>query len=234
MPNYVPDSNQIKAIMKLVERSPEGADYFCQRLETSFKNAGVLDKPVFNSMLDRVSSFRDQVRFNSELGADPWAAQNISATVYKDFHVHLAALAGIEVKHQLSGDLGVEVAVGNDGKILRAFIDGDQPISDTNLQEALDKLFNAWLAENNIKTKGSVLYEATIDGKIRQKEGGGDMVADAKKVEALLRDANKGLQSYFEERGIPTKEVIQRDYSKVAEASAPAQEKSAPNRSAPN
>lgn len=235
MPNYVPDSNQIKTIMKLVERSPEGADYFCQRLETTFKNAVVLDKPVFQSMLDRVKSFRDQVVYNSELGADAWAAENISATLYQNYLQHSAELAVNEVSHQLTGDLGVEVAVGKGGEILRGYTDGGKPIVDPDLRDSLDKAFNAWLATNEIKTKDGILYKATIDGVIRQKEGGGEMVADAKKVQELIMDARDGLQNYFvEKQHIPTKDVVLLDYDTVVNSRATEPEKPTPTSSSTN
>lgn len=70
---------------------------------------------------------------------------------------------------------------------------------DAKILDSLDKIFNAWLAEHGIMTKGGKLYDQK-NGTIIT-ENGQMKLADKQRVRDLMQDPNNGLAQKFKQQG---------------------------------
>jgi hypothetical protein len=77
--------------------------------------------------------------------------------------------------------------------------------------DALDKLFNAWLALNGIISKGGALYKADPKGQILLNPQGQSMKADPQQFKTLINDPTHGFQAFVAKKGIHIK-TVQRDF----------------------
>lgn len=68
--------------------------------------------------------------------------------------------------------------------------------------DAMDKLFNAWLAEKNLLSKDSVIYEVTKKGEIRQDANGNPIKANAERVRAMINDPKNGFYKTLQAKGV--------------------------------
>ncbi len=64
--------------------------------------------------------------------------------------------------------------------------------------DALDKLFNAWLAENYMISKGGVIYEGTKDGRIKQDEKGEKVRANPETLRNKISNKDAGFAHYVQ------------------------------------
>lgn len=82
---------------------------------------------------------------------------------------------------------------------------------DPKTVEALDKLFNAWLALNGIISKGGALYQADPKGQILLNRQGQQIKADPQQFKTLINDPINGFQAFVAKKGIHIK-TVQRDF----------------------
>lgn len=82
-------------------------------------------------------------------------------------------------------------------------------IEDEQTINALDKIFNAWLASHGMLTKGGTLYFADSLGEIALDTQGTPRSANSEQFKLLLLDPEKGLRAYAARQGIRLKPDLQ-------------------------
>lgn len=87
------------------------------------------------------------------------------------------------------------------------------PKPDAKTQEALDKLFNAWLALNDILSSGGYLYKADKTGKILHGADGKPVTVNAHQFNLLMSDPINGFPAFAAQKGLRVK-TVQRDFPK--------------------
>lgn len=75
--------------------------------------------------------------------------------------------------------------------------------------DALDKLFNAWLALNGVISKGGALYKADNTGQILQTPHGQPIKVDPIQFKTLINDPVHGFQAFVAKKGIKITTVQQ-------------------------
>lgn len=84
-------------------------------------------------------------------------------------------------------------------------------IDDEQTINALDKIFNGWLASQGMLSKGGALYFADSLGEMALDAQGKPRSANSEQFKLLLLDPEKGLQAYAAKQGIRLKPDLQ-DY----------------------
>ena len=77
--------------------------------------------------------------------------------------------------------------------------------------DALDKLFNAWLALNGIVSKGGALYKADTKGAILLNPQKQPIKVDPQLFKTLMDDPTQGFEAFVAKKGIHIK-TVQRDF----------------------
>lgn len=67
---------------------------------------------------------------------------------------------------------------------------------------ALDKLFNSWLAFNNMLSHEGFLYQADETGKKLNDAQGNPLKVNPEEFKALMADPKKGFKSYAAQKGL--------------------------------
>jgi hypothetical protein len=82
---------------------------------------------------------------------------------------------------------------------------------DSKTVDALDKLFNAWLALNGIISQGGALYKADAKGTILLNSQQQRIKVDPQQFKILMNDSTHGFQAFVAKKGIHVK-TIQREF----------------------
>lgn len=147
------------------------------------------EKPV-QQMIDILSNHLDNVKRASVTG-DVWAGKPL-ANSFDKYHEDLAAKAA-KIVGEKSTNMTLDFALSNKSELLRGYTSNGN-LLDKKTESAMDKLFNAWLAENNMISKGGVIYEGTKDtaakDHIKQDNEGNPVRADAKLLREKINDGS--------------------------------------------
>ena len=110
-------------------------------------------------------------------------------------------------------------AVSDNGEFIRGYSDQDgNPLND-DAQEAINMVFNAWLAENHLISNPPVICEGTPDGKIKEDKKGNPIVVQGEKLRTLLDDPKTGFSAFVQKRNPATNiEVRLFDYDEAIAA----------------
>lgn len=84
---------------------------------------------------------------------------------------------------------------------------------DEQTTEALDKIFNAWLAANKIISHNGKLYQSDDQGQILYDAKNNPITVIPEQFKLLIVDPIKGIDAYATQQGIHIHPVI-RDYPK--------------------
>lgn len=79
--------------------------------------------------------------------------------------------------------------------------------------DVVDKLFNAWLALNNIFSHDGHLYQADNKGQIVYDAQGRPIIVDVHQFKLLIADPQKGFHAYAAVKGIRIN-TVQRTFPK--------------------
>ena len=67
---------------------------------------------------------------------------------------------------------------------------------DDKAAAAMDKIFNAWLAQNNMISKGGIIYEAGNDGQIKKDAQGNLVNMDPEIIKKKIMSPENGFESF--------------------------------------
>lgn len=199
MPNprkHVPLSNEILAAMKVSEGSVEAAHYFVERLTAILTETKMLDKS--GDLLERAKIFAQYVDLKLNSNAQPWSGQMGKPSDFENMQDRIGDDAVKTVKASYDS-VKLDIAINDKAQLLRGYSSEGKQISDPVIVDALDKIFNSWLAKNNVVTRDSVLYEADITGKIIH-DVNGDVKANPEQIKKLMNDIDKGLTKFSKDK----------------------------------
>ena len=78
-------------------------------------------------------------------------------------------------------------------------------VTDDQTTDALDKIFNAWLASHHILSQDGRLYKSDSKGQVMRDAQGVLLSINPAEFKLLMFDAEKGLQAYAAQQGIRLK-----------------------------
>lgn len=194
---HVPLSAEISAAMEVAKTSDEASKYVVQRVTAILTATKMLKKS--GDLIKKLEDFAQYVDFKSRVSPQIWSGHVGKSTDFKNMQEHIAEDAVKAVKAHTQGDIKLDMAISVAGEILRGYSAGGQQIKDPVILEMLDKLFNAWLAENNIVSKASALYEANAKGEITH-DANGEVKVNSEHIKQLMNDPEKGLVKYAQEK----------------------------------
>jgi len=200
MGNILPLKEALLNAMKTAETSIAAAEY----LETQFKQ--ILNK---NKMLDssqdivgKVEEFVQFVKFKLISSTQPWAGEQSKSSDFSNMQQNIAADAVEKLEGVINGmikDLKLDVAINDLSQLVRGYTSEGKAL-DAKLIDSMDKLFNAWLAENNIVNKGSTLFDANDKGDIRVDEKKQQVKTGAQRIRDLI--SGKGFEAFLYKKGV--------------------------------
>ncbi|KTC66816.1 substrate of the Dot/Icm secretion system [Legionella birminghamensis] len=230
---YLPYSAAIKQACQVVAYSPEGARYLEQQTINKMTRLGKLEEA--QQVLKVLADFRRSV----EMQQDRPSPQSNEGPVRSDFQnfQHNFAQSAIEtIKKLASGPIKLDFALNQETKIIRGFSSNGNvlPAGDP-LLAALDLTFNAWLAERNMISKGSRIYECDSNGDIKKDAAGNRVNVDAVKLSKMISDPEHGFQKTLSSKGVNVTVEQHRYPEQRAEAkqAASAQAQREPDQEAP-
>lgn len=199
MPKVIPlpDKDALLACFKF----PEAADYFLEQFEKILKEAGSDVYKKSEPILNKVRDFAKNTHYQRDARGFPWEGDEQMRTDFQNLQHHLAEAAVRTITAILKGALKMDVAVSKVSQFLRGYSEDGVALSGPSV-DSLDKLFNAWLAENNYLSKGSVIYQANEHGEVVKDKAGNPLRADAEAIVQLTRDEKKGFGKFLNDRGL--------------------------------
>lgn len=187
----LPDKETMLKCMQ-VATTEQGAKYFQAGFTDRVAMAKMTDK--LRPVLQELAKFVEYIGFRRNSTGKPWSGDTAIPTAFQNFQQRLAeSVASIVSNKQIVFEFAVspksELMVGysSEGKAL-----------DKNTQDAIVKLFNAWLAEGNMVVKKGIIYEADDQGKIVQ---GMDGQLKRAPAEALQSRIHEALEDYMLQKG---------------------------------
>ncbi|WP_131782197.1 hypothetical protein [Legionella gresilensis] len=195
---HAPNKDAILKAFEVVCLSPDAAKYLTERLSETFSKVKI---EASAEVLDRVKQFEKNVSIRYGKLSDPWRGRPEDIKTDFENAQHNMGLALLEdVSPSLAdGQLNMDFAISDDSQLLRAFSLNEQPL-DTTAATAIDTLFNSWLAENEMVSRDSVIYESDRNGDIKIDENGQLTKANAQRVRELIADRDNGFAHYLNEK----------------------------------
>ena len=186
----IPDADAINASLALSKYSLELANYCRDRLINILASHKLLSSS--ETLLDKINKFCDQRRRTEEEPKGHWKG----AYPKTDFQCDQRALATGAADHLIQTNfhenLVLVFAIKDETtSILRAYLKDGQLISpndttQSRILDALDKLFNAWLAEKGYLTKNGEIYLVQSNGDVIKDSAGKPKKANAQQIKELL------------------------------------------------
>jgi hypothetical protein len=215
MPIHIPATQQIVKAMEVAQASKEGADYLVGRMRKILTDAKVIDKS--SELMARVEEFATHVSYKLSKSTQPWFGQSAWETDYKNMQDNLAKdMATRLLEAGVEGDLHLDFAISNKAEIVMGYSSEGKPLKSNEEQY---KLFNAWLATQNVVSKGSILYKADTKGNILSDQG--NVAEHAAQIRQLITDEQKGLSKFMQEKGLPPISTQQHNYPSPSNAEQP-------------
>ena len=187
--------------MSVAETSVEAAEYLATQFKEVLTKAKMLDK--YADILQKVEDFAQYTKFKLLSNSQPWAGQTFSSTDFNNMQANIAIDAAKNLENMHIGtenNVVFDFAINNQSEFLRGYSTEGKALNNKSV-ESMDKLFSAWLAENNLISKDSSLYKSDKNGKIVSEEGQ-NIKANAEEVKALISDPEKGFEKYLSSKGI--------------------------------
>ncbi|ASQ47248.1 hypothetical protein [Legionella clemsonensis] len=187
---------------------PEVGNYLLHHFEERLVAANKFEegKPAY----DNIRDFVDLLEMQSKNRGDPWAGIPGPLNDFQNLQQNRAEKAAEKAGPNIENTLFVEFALSDKGQMVRAFATLKQDLEtgklkkkalDPETRQELDKMVQAVLAEANLISKGSVIYEGDENGQIRRDAKGEPVLADVEKAKQVLNNASKQLEKYFKQSG---------------------------------
>ncbi|STX27727.1 Dot/Icm secretion system substrate [Legionella beliardensis] len=177
--------------------TPAAVDYLKQQLTKVFSKVKI---EAMDKVLEKIAEYQTNVHMERGNRPDPWTGNTDTRTDFQNAQLNHGISALEKISPQLDeGNLKMDFAISDLAQLLRAFSLDNQPLS-PEVASVIDKLFNAWLAEQDMVSKGSAIYEADASGKIKTDKQGNPIKADAEKIRQLIHDRDKGFDQFLNDK----------------------------------
>ena len=150
----LPSSVTLKKLIAVCT-TPEAATDLYNRYTKLLDDAKMSGDPAMSGVMSTVRSYVDYVNL-ATAGGDPWSGK-MPSNAFQNFQQGLADIAAEVVSEK---QVVFDYAVSDESELLRGYSSGDDPLEDDAVN-AMDILFNAWLAQNQMFSKGGIIYEGT-------------------------------------------------------------------------
>ncbi|WP_419419988.1 hypothetical protein ACNVED_01375 [Legionella sp. D16C41] len=193
-----PNKDAILKALEVASLTPEAAAYLYKRLSDTLSKVNI---EASDEVIKRVGKFVKDVNYRFDNRADSWGG-NLKAirTDFQNAQYNHGISSLKDVSSTLTdGNIKMDFAINDEAQLLRAFSIDGQPL-DAQTATALDNLFNAWLAENEMVSKDSVIYESEADGHTKVDKNGKAIKADAERVRQLIADRDQGFGQYLTDK----------------------------------
>jgi hypothetical protein len=197
---YATDDNQLmfdaEAIRKVVEITStlDGVEYFQQQLHSMLEKRNQLQ--AYSTLLKEVSLMVDSARYQDQHRGTPWSGDTyrpyLPQSDFASFQQFLASMSAQSIQQQ---QITLDCALSDASEYKRAF-SSDGELLDGESLDAMDTLYNAWLAEQQLISKGGVIYQGTEEGDIREDKQGNPIKANAERLRAMMMDDKRGFSAY--------------------------------------
>ncbi|KTD21007.1 Dot/Icm secretion system substrate [Legionella lansingensis] len=181
---------------KEVATRPESANYFRDRFKNKVERAGMSEKG--KDAIAHVEAFAETVRLQREFKFDPWAGVSGPLSDFHNLQHNMAEEAAKKVASNVKGPITMNFAISDKSEFVRANSVDGKPI-DKDSNQGVDKLFNAWLAENNMISKESVIYQGNEKGQILHDSKDEPLRANPEDVRQMVSDKTKGFPHFLEQ-----------------------------------
>ncbi|MGQ3889227.1 hypothetical protein ACQUW5_09375 [Legionella sp. CNM-1927-20] len=194
-----PNKEAILKALEVASLTPEAANYLCKRLSETLSQVNIA---ASDEVIKRVDRFGKNIELRYGQRSDPW--QGRPDVIKTDFqnaqhNMGISLLEELSPESLASGNLHMDFAISDDAQLLRAFSLNGEPL-DPEAATAIDTLFNGWLAENEMVSKDSVIYESDSDGRIKENKNGQSTKANAERVKQLIVDRDNGFAPYLDDK----------------------------------
>lgn len=211
MAKTLPTKQAIQSAMEVARSSMDGANYLATQFEETIKAAKVWEQS--QDMMSAVNDFAEKISllFTSR-SSEAWSGQPVDSSRFKNMQTHIAddVMPQLDELSSTGKKLRMDVAINDEAQFVRGYaVDGEA--MDNQSIEVFDASFNAWLAENNLISKGSILYEIDQSGQIKRDAQGNELKVNVAKMKELMDDPQKGFAAYLNRKGIEMS-ILQQEY----------------------
>ena len=170
----LPNAETINKCMAMTT-TPEAAAYAYKETVELFTKAKLIDQDAIRKVVGIVGAHASNVEWlRNKSTENLWSGKQLP-TDFEAIQIKSAAEADEAIKNLLGeksiDNLTLDFAVSHASELLRGYTTNDEPL-DQDLVAAMDKSFNAWLADHAMVSKGGVIYEGTKDGFPKQDQQG--------------------------------------------------------------
>lgn len=220
---HIPNSDDISKCMAVATK-PEAAEYCYARVTEVFKAAKKLDKSIVSSVMETVSDYVDYVIL-AHSGGNEWAGKS-PPSAFQNYQEGLATIAA-KIIHDKKVEL--DYAISDDSQFLRGYTSDGNALDDESAS-AMDKSFNAWLASNELYSKGGFIYKSPADGQMDMEEDD-PVKVNADEFRELIQDPNKGFEQYMRKTNKSVQMTMYRQEHQSSEKPSVSTENAAASRS---
>nr|HAT8715079.1 hypothetical protein [Legionella jordanis] len=181
---------------KEVATTVEAAFYFRDQFESKLVQAGKMDEG--KKALSHINEFAETVSMQRELKSDPWTGNVGPLTDFHNLQRNLAEKAADSLSSKIDGNIIMDYAINDNAQFIRGYAADGKALDSESVQD-MDKLFNAWLAENNKISKNSVIYEADNKGHILRDSSGQPVVANGPEVRGMVSNDQNGFTNFLQQ-----------------------------------
>lgn len=191
----LPTNNEFDKATQLASQTVEATEYLVKQFSARLYDANKLNSKILEALNEFVLGVKH--RLNS--ATNPWQGE-VPTNAFFNTQENLAneAAKALKTGEALDQEVQLDFAISEISELIRGYSANGQPLAQKVI-DALDKMFNAWFAKNNIINQDSVLYESTQDGKIKEKDGQ-QVRALPEEVIKIIKDVINGLKAYIEKQ----------------------------------
>jgi hypothetical protein len=207
----LPNADAINKCMAMTTTT-EAAAYAYKETVQVFTKAKLIDQDAIRKVVDIVGTHASNVEsLHNKSSNNLWLGKQLP-TDFETIQRQSAVEADEAIKNLLGAkaidNLTLDFAVSNDSDLLRGYTANGEPL-DQDLVSAMDKSFNAWLAERGLVSKGGVIYEGTKDGLPKQDEQGKLLRANSALLREQIMSDKEGFKPYVDKHHQSTQLTIQ-------------------------
>lgn len=197
----LPDAETFKNAM-CVATTEEAATYLYHSAMELFTKVKMLGHEAIQKMAGVLRENAHNIELLTKDDGASWTGKQ-PAIGFKKFQNELASEAAKLIGEYAAEGIDLDFAVSNNSELIRGHSSNGKEI-DPGTVDAMDNLFNAWLAENHMINRGGVIYEAMTErgreGEIKMgPDEQGNPVgvrADAERLRQMVMDKDNGFEHY--------------------------------------
>ena len=196
----------------------ETLKYLAKSLYTYLEKRGLLKE--YDALMKEIEILVQNAEFQENNKGNAWLGDKTLLPVGKtDFSLFQQFLADTFAKQLQEQVIVFGCAVSDNGEFIRGISDPDGNPLDDDAQEAINMVFNAWLAESHLINNPPMICVGTADGKLQEDKKGNPVAVQGGKLRAMLDDPKSGFAAFVQERNPSTKvDVRLFDYDEATAA----------------